>query len=165
MMFTYGETLREVSERSPSQLPTIVLVEDDFDDEQMVHRTLRRAGFHHPLVVERKVELATERIIGLGKASSLALVILDLKLEVASGLEVLGAVRAESATQLAPIVVFSSSYDILDIEASYRAGANGYVHKPVDCLQYQDCLEELLRYWLGLNQSVVWIPGQPRGRW
>lgn len=60
------------------------------------------------------------------------LVLLDLDLTEMSGFDVLERVRDRPALCSIPVVVFTSSEDIADIEAAYERGANAYVRKPDD---------------------------------
>jgi two-component system, response regulator len=138
------------------RLPLVVLVEDNADDEQMVRRALRRASFAHPLIVVDDVRHAPAAIREHAANGRLALVLLDLYLPVLKGTEILEEIRSDEASRLVPVVVYTTSYAPSDIEKCYEAGANGFIHKPIDALEHQDVLEETLRYWLGLNQCVLW---------
>ena len=55
-------------------------------------------------------------------------------------------------TRLQPVVVLTSSRERRDIEASYAAGANSYIVKPVEYAELIGTLSALVRYWLQLNE-------------
>jgi two-component system response regulator len=81
------------------------------------------------------------------------LVLLDLNLPRINGLEVLQRLRAESRTAVLPIVILTSSNEERDLIEGYRLGANSYVRKPVDFVQFSEAVQQLGLYWLVLNQT------------
>jgi CheY-like chemotaxis protein len=86
------------------------------------------------------------------------LVLLDLKLPLMSGLEVIGAIRAHPATKSLPIVVFTASALASDVDASYAAGANGYVVKPISYDELTRQVLAILAFWIETNC----VPSTPR---
>jgi len=81
-------------------------------------------------------------------------IFLDLKLPKVDGLEVLKALRADERTKLLPVVVLTSSNEEQDLIRSYRLGANSYVRKPVDFVQFVEAARQL-GYTGPLNEAVV----------
>lgn len=136
---------------------TILLVEDNPDDEALTLRAIRK---HMPygIVVARDGAEALEHLFGGGQGAGRhevpvpILVLLDLKLPKVNGLEVLRRMREESRTRSIPVIVFTSSTEEQDILDSYRLGANSYIRKPVDYGQFCDNMKQVMHYWLGVNQ-------------
>jgi two-component system, response regulator len=82
-------------------------------------------------------------------------ILLDLKLPLVDGIEVLRRIKADPRTQTIPVVVMTSSREERDITESYQLGVNSYIVKPVDFDQFTECARHLGYYWLLLNQSPV----------
>lgn len=136
---------------------TILLVEDNQDDEALSLRAFQRNNIRNPVVCVRDGQEALEWLFRSGKHADRepgdpAVVLLDLKLPKIDGLEVLRLVRANPATKLTPIVILTSSREERDRLEGYSLGANSYIQKPVDFEQFVDAIRQLGLYWLVLNE-------------
>ncbi len=128
----------------------ILLVEDNESDEKLTLLAFKTCGVAHDIVVQRDGAAALE---WLAQARALpAVVLLDLKLPLVDGLEVLKRLRADARTKLLPVVVLTSSNLEEDIVASYSLGTNAYMRKPVDFVEFSDGVKALSRFWLLLNE-------------
>lgn len=139
---------------------TILLVEDNPDDEALTTRALRKANIANQIVVARDGAEAIDYLFGEGQHAGRdlsqlpAVVLLDLKLPKLSGLEVLKRLRADPRTRLVPTVVLTSSSEDEDMLNSYELGANSYVRKPVEFGAFANAVSQLGIYWLLLNEDV-----------
>jgi len=130
----------------------ILLVEDNPDDEALMLRGFQRSKLANRIEVARDGVEALAYLLGPNARPLPTLVILDLKLPKVDGLEVLRRVRSEERTRLLPVVILTSSKEEQDLVESYRLGANSYVRKPVDFLQFADAVQTLGLYWLVVNE-------------
>jgi len=136
---------------------TILVVEDNPDDEELTLRSLRRARLANEVVVARDGSEALDYLYGGGDyaerdpAQVPALVLLDLKLPKVDGIAVLKRIRAEPLTRYLPVVVMTSSSEDEDMVRSYDSGANSYVRKPVDFSEFATAVQQLGLYWLVIN--------------
>ena len=137
---------------------TILLVEDNSDDEILTLRELRRHNMANTIIVTRDGAEALEYLFGTGQYAGRnvhdrpTVVLLDIKLPKIDGLEVLRQIRSDIRTRSTPVVVLTSSDDQRDMVESYRLGVNSYVRKPVDFAQFQEAVRQLHFYWLLLNE-------------
>lgn len=85
-------------------------------------------------------------------------VLLDLKMPLVDGLEVLRQVKTDAQLKAMPVVMLTSSQDDGDVSRCYQAGANAYVVKPVEFRRFAVVLQQLELFWVGINQP----PPDPR---
>jgi two-component system response regulator len=139
---------------------TILVVEDNPDDEALMLRALRKNGIANEIVVARDGVEALDYLFGEGQYAGRTaenvpeLILLDLKLPKIDGLDVLKRLREDDRTKYVPVVVLTTSSEQRDIVESYNLGANSYVTKPVDFQEFMEATRQLGTYWLLLNRSV-----------
>jgi len=144
-----------------NQKKSILLVEDNPDDEELTLRALNRNLIANDVVVAHDGEEALDFIFGRGAwagrdpADLPALILLDLNLPVLDGLGVLRQIRADERTRRAPVVILTSSNEQRDLVRSYDLGANSYVRKPVEFEEFVEAVRQLGVYWLVLNELPV----------
>ena len=136
----------------------ILMVEDNPDDVELTLRSLRKNNISNEVVVVRDGAEALDYLFATGNYSGRdisvmpAVILLDLKLPKVSGLEVLRRLRADQRTELLPVVILTSSKEEQDMINGYKLGANSYVRKPVDFIQFSEAVKQLGLYWLLLNE-------------
>ncbi|MGK2914727.1 MAG: response regulator [Porticoccaceae bacterium] len=139
---------------------TILLVEDNPDDEALTLRALRGNNILNAVTVARDGQEALDYLFAETHPAP-TLVLLDLKLPKIDGLDVLKRIRADPRTHLQPVVILTSSLEEQDIVSSYRLGANSYIRKPVDFTQFMKAVRQLGLYWLVLNEPAPSPERQP----
>jgi two-component system, response regulator len=142
-----------------SELPLdILLVEDNPLEIELTIGPLRELDPGSRIEVARDGEEALDFLFARGVfrhrtgSPPPRLILLDLKLPRLDGLEVLRALRANTRTSMAPVVVLTSADEPRELAQSYQLGANSCVQKPVRPDELRFTLQTIGRYWLGLNQ-------------
>ena len=136
----------------------ILLVEDNPDDEALTLRALKTNNIQNRVVVARDGAEALDYFFGTGAYAGRdmsvmpTVTLLDLKLPKVDGLEVLRRLRADERTRNIPVVILTSSKEEQDLLNGYKLGANSYIRKPVDFIQFTESVRQLGLYWLVLNE-------------
>ena len=138
---------------------SILLVEDNRQDEMLMLRALRKVNVANRVDVVRDGQQALDYLFGEGEyaargadAELPAVVLLDIGLPRLSGLEVLARLRADVRTRLVPVVIVTSSDEERDRYRSYETGANSFVRKPLDFGEFAEVVARLGIYWLATNK-------------
>jgi len=136
----------------------ILLVEDNDDDVFLMKRALKSAHIANPMQVVEDGQQAIDYLSGIGKFADRslypmpALVFLDLKLPLKSGLEVLKWIREQSELENIVVLVLTSSREPSDLKRAYSLGANSYLVKPPTADQLLDLAKAFKWYWLEFNR-------------
>jgi chemotaxis family two-component system response regulator Rcp1 len=116
-----------------------MLIEDNPGDVELAKIALKRSDFVHRLSIARDGVDALamlRRETPFGDATRPTLVLLDLNLPKKNGLFVLAAIKADPSLKQIRVVVFTSSQATGDIEQARALGADEFVAKPIDLVQY-----------------------------
>ncbi len=137
---------------------TILLVEDNNDDEALTLRAIRKNNFDSTVTVMRDGEDALAYLLGdTAWANPLpAVVLLDLQLPKISGLNVLEKLREAKRTRHLPVVVLTSSDMEEGINMAYRLGCNSFIQKPIDFHRFIDEVGQISQYWTHLNIHPIY---------
>lgn len=130
---------------------TLLLVEDNPDDEALTLRALHKNGILNPVTVAHDGAEALEYLSDIA-AELPSVVLLDLKLPKINGLEVLRRLRAEPRTRCLPVIILTSSREEDDLVTAYQEGANAYVRKPVVFADFVEAVRALGLFWLVVNE-------------
>ncbi|MFZ3142348.1 response regulator [Polaromonas sp.] len=141
----------------------ILVVEDNPDHLELTVLTLEELGLNAEIAVARDGAAALDYLFGQGQHAGRdirrqpSFILLDMKLPKLSGLDVLCSVRSNPLTALVPVIMLTSSGEHSDMVACYQSGANSFVRKPVDFIDFTEKLNRLQAYWLGVNESLAAI--------
>lgn len=121
----------------------ILVVEDDPTDFAFVRKAFNASAtpveLFHCQDADQAISALDER--------ACRIVLLDLMLNGEDGLGVLKAIRGHERFNAVPVVILSSSASRADIDASYRAGANAYVEKPLSIDAYRTFANAFAQFW------------------
>jgi two-component system response regulator len=136
----------------------ILLVEDRADDVELTVRAFEKANVTNEIVVAGDGEDAINYLFAMGRHAGREpqvmpqFVLLDLNLPKIDGLGVLRRMRADERTRRIPVVIMTSSHEERDVIRGYDLGANSFVRKPVDFVQFVEAAKLLGLYWLVMNE-------------
>jgi CheY-like chemotaxis protein len=136
---------------------TILLVEDNPQDEMLSLRALKKINLANRIVVARDGQQALDYLFREGEFAGRdgpdlpTFVLLDLNLPRVGGLEVLERLRTDPRTHLLPVVLLTASEEERDRLNAYARGANSYVKKPLDFSEFAETVSRLGVYWLAVN--------------
>jgi CheY-like chemotaxis protein/DNA-binding XRE family transcriptional regulator len=146
---------------SATNLPDILLVEDDPKDAELTLCAFLKAGIANQLHVARDGEEALGHILrsrdtGEGLKHDPALVILlDLNSPKACAMEVLTRVKSNSKTRKIPVIVLTTSQSGPNIQDSKRLGAVAYIVKPIDFTNFSQITPKLSLLWALMHRSLA----------
>ncbi len=141
-----------------TDLKTILLVEDNPQDEMLILRSLHKINLANHVDVARDGQQALDYLFGEGEFAARrgarlpAVVLLDLSLPRIGGLEVLARLRADPRTRLLPVAILTSSDEERDRLRSYESGANSFVRKPLDFTEFAETVARMGLYWVATNE-------------
>lgn len=141
---------------------TVLLVEDDSADSQLIRRAFEKANFSSTLMRVKDGDEAVAYLDGTGayddrqKHPLPSLVLLDIKLPRRSGFEVLTWIRRDPRPlRRMPVVMLTSSQHSVDINRAYELGANAYTVKPETNAKLVELLASLRGFWIENNEFPV----------
>ena len=120
------------SAAAPRSGPLILLGEDEVDDAFLIRRALTRAGLHNPIEHVRDGQEAVEylkRTLEDPAFPRPSLVLLDLKMPLKNGFEVVEWVRAQPAFKNLPVAILTSSQELSDICRAKALGVTTFLTK------------------------------------
>jgi two-component system response regulator len=141
----------------------ILLVEDNPSDVELTLHVFKRNNISNRIYVVHDGKEALEYIFCSDRYADRNIeegpkvILLDLKLPLVDGKEVLRMIREDPRTWRIPVVVLTSSKEDRDIVDSYALGVNSYIVKPVDFNQFNQAVKDLGHYWLLLNQPPLCV--------
>jgi CheY-like chemotaxis protein len=142
---------------------TILLTEDNPDSVLLIQRAFRRANIPHPIQVVQDGESVILYLTGRDRYADRelypfpSLLLLDLKIPIKSGHEVLEWLRQQPHLKRLPVVILTSSREMSDINRAYDLGANSYLVKPVGFDNLLETIKTLHQYWNSFNQAPTML--------
>lgn len=139
----------------------ILLVEDNRMDVELTLDAFRERRLTNTVHVANNGQLAMDYLLGSGDYANRKryplpdLILLDLKMPVMDGHEVLRRIKASTPLKRIPVVILSSSKEEGDLVMTYDNGANSYLVKPVSFDGFLEVVKRIDDYWLTLNVPAL----------
>ena len=134
----------------------ILIVDDNPKDVELTTSALSEKNLANEIVVVEDGVEALDYLYRRGKyeneESYPAVIMLDIKMPRMDGIEVLRRIRSDPKFQFLPVIMVTSSREEKDLIESYKLGANSYVVKPVDIVQFIEAIKVLGQYWAVINE-------------
>jgi CheY-like chemotaxis protein len=140
-----------------AMLKPILLVEDSPNDVELTLLALEQHHLACQAMVLRDGAEALEYLQRRGRyaareAGNPAVMILDIKLPLMTGLEVLKVVREDPDLKDLPIVMLTSSNEDPDLQIAYGMGVNAYIVKPLRFKDFVTVIASLGVFWGVFNK-------------
>jgi two-component system cell cycle response regulator DivK len=119
-------------------MPTILLVEDNEMNRDMLTRRLERRGF---CVITAQTG---EQAVVVARWETPDLILMDIQLPGMNGLETTRVLKRDDATCQIPVMALTARALVSDREQVFEAGCDDYDTKPVDFQRLTDKIEKLL---------------------
>jgi two-component system, response regulator len=138
-------------------IKNILLVDDSENDVTLIKAALADAHLGNDIIVAEDGEEAIDFLYRKGKFADYPggepiFILLDIKMPLMSGVEVLKIIRKDPAFNKVPVIMLTSSRDTRDLQECYDNGANSFVVKPVNINDFIDVVKELGQYWVVINE-------------
>jgi CheY-like chemotaxis protein len=136
-----------------AEVKPILLAEDNEADVLLLTRAFKKAGLANPIHAVPHGEAAIAYLRGDGpfaereKYPMPVLILLDIKMPRATGLEVLEWIRKNLKTNT-PVLILTSSAMEEDLKAARELGVDGYLVKPGSFDQLTELVRRLHQRWL-----------------
>ncbi|HEY9721033.1 MAG TPA: response regulator [Oscillatoriaceae cyanobacterium] len=137
-------------------MPQVILADKSDLFRRSMSSILNREGY------EVIVSETGAQVLELAEAGRTQAVILDTEVEGPSGLEVLGALKANPRLRRVPVVVVSRNSAPLAVSSAFKLGAEGFLLKPVELNVLLKTLAGLRRPQPALNAPIAVTAGEAR---
>ena len=138
-------------------IQNILLVDDSANDITLIKSALEEAHLGNNIIVAEDGEEALDFLYKRNRFANYTgdapvFILLDIKMPMMDGIEVLKIIRADEAFNKVPVIMLTSSRDIHDLQACYNIGANSFVVKPININEFMGAVKELGQYWVIINE-------------
>jgi CheY-like chemotaxis protein len=152
------------SSGSPSREVIILIVEDDVGHARLIQRHLQRAGLRNPMLRFAGGQQILDFLFGRGddpgwSAESAYFMLLDIRMGLVDGTEVLRQVKADPARCGIAISMLTTTDDPREMQCCRELGCENYIVKPLDYDKFANAIREL-----GLFVSLLQAPAQGWGK-
>lgn len=131
----------------------VLAAEDDMSEQKLLKMTAKQSGYPVSFTFLNDGEEALTYFSTIVKNAAAAelpdLIILDLNLPKANGIEVLQSLKSYPRLKSIPVIILTTSNNSSDLNAAYEEGAAGYIRKPAVFEDYAKTMQRVFDYWFG----------------
>ena len=124
--------------------PTLLLVEDDADDQRIFQWAVRKSGLSVSVRLARDGDAAIRFLSG--SPERLFLVLSDIHLPRKSGWDVLQWIRRNERLSRLPVLIWTSLPTVEGAARAQQLGADSYFSKPTDAPGYRRLVDRIGDY-------------------
>lgn len=130
----------------------ILIADDDNDDVQLTKDCFKESKLPIDVFEVEDGQVLLDRLKEMNNASKSKhlpqLILLDINMPRKTGFEVLQELKGDDNLRKIPVVVFSTSHSLKDVERAYELGASCFVSKPDSLEEWCDKMSKLGRFWV-----------------
>lgn len=146
------------SNRTMSEIPTILITDDDDGHAFLIEDNLRRAGVNAPFLRFNDGQEILDFLFGRTTTPSFDrngsyLLMLDIRMPKVDGVEVLKQIKADSELRKLPVIILTTTDDPREVDRCHDLGCNVYMHKPVSFESFAGAIGKL-----GLFVALLQLP-------
>ena len=141
------------TEMQQTRPAVVLLAEDNENDIELTRLSFRRSKLACELHVVEDGVACMEFLRRQGEHADKPfpdLLLLDLNMPRMSGSEVMAEIASDPALSHLPVVILTTSSDDAEVLKLYRLRCSSYIVKPLDFLQFQQCVSTVTDYWFEL---------------
>lgn len=140
-------------------LPPILYAEDNENDVDLTLAAFRECNLQNRIDVVSDGQMVLDYLTCNGEfidrlPEKPVLILLDIKMPRLDGIDVLKIIKSDESLKTIPVVMLTSSSMESDLIRSYNLGANAYVVKPVDFIEFIEAIKKIGSFWAILNKTV-----------
>jgi two-component system response regulator len=152
-------TIKEI--KNAKLMEPILLVEDEADHARLVKKSLTEHGrlLNEIYWVKNGIEameyISRTGLYNEGNAPRPGLILLDLKMPLKDGFQVLAELKSDKRYKIIPVVVLTTSVNSDDAKKALDLGANDFIVKPVKFSDFVQKVGQLGNYWGFISDSFI----------
>jgi CheY-like chemotaxis protein len=142
-----------ISTHASHGVKVLLLVEDNGADVRLMKEAFRESNIVEDISVVTDGEEAMMFLHRTGRyedAPRPSLILLDLNLPRKDGRQVLSEIKSDPGLRRIPVIILTSSQAEEDILMTYDLGANCFITKPLDFVEFTEITRLLADFWLGV---------------
>jgi len=120
-------------------MATLLLVEDNALNRNMLSRRLEKMGYHVLLAVDG------QEGVNMTKTEAPDLVLMDINMPIMDGWEALEILKTDPMTKSIPVIALTAHTLASDRDKAKKIGFNGFAAKPIDFPELINTIESWLK--------------------